>query len=104
MPVLTFAFDTHISPFRTTTAAAKPGFAYTGANFSKQEAKLVQGTERGKIRQGMKVRVVQKQDQASGRLTEGIVRDLLTKSPTHPHGIKVRLESGIVGRVKEVLD
>jgi uncharacterized repeat protein (TIGR03833 family) len=52
----------------------------------------------------MKVRVVQKQDQASGRLTEGIVRDLLTKSPTHPHGIKVRLESGIVGRVKEVLD
>lgn len=64
----------------------------------------MQGTERGKIRQGMKVRVVQKQDQASGRLTEGIVRDLLTKSPTHPHGIKVRLESGIVGRVKEVLD
>lgn len=64
----------------------------------------MQGTERVKIRQGMKVRVVQKQDQASGRLTEGIVRDLLTKSPTHPHGIKVRLESGIVGRVKEVLD
>lgn len=64
----------------------------------------MQGTERSKIRQGMKVRVVQKQDQATGRLTEGIVRDLLTKSPTHPHGIKVRLESGIVGRVKELLD
>lgn len=64
----------------------------------------MQGTDRSKIRQGMKVRVVQKQDQATGRLTEGIVRDLLTKSPTHPHGIKVRLESGIVGRVKELLD
>jgi uncharacterized repeat protein (TIGR03833 family) len=64
----------------------------------------LQGTERSKIRQGLKVRVVQKQDQATGRLTEGIVRDLLTKSPTHPHGIKVRLESGIVGRVKELLD
>lgn len=64
----------------------------------------MQGTERSKIRQGLKVRVVQKQDQATGRLTEGIVRDLLTKSPTHPHGIKVRLESGIVGRVKELLD
>jgi uncharacterized repeat protein (TIGR03833 family) len=67
-------------------------------------AKLLQGKERNKIRQGMKVRVVQKQDQSTGRLTEGIVRDLLTKSPTHPHGIKVRLESGIVGRVKELLD
>ncbi len=67
-------------------------------------AKLLQGTERSKIRQGMKVRVVQKQDQATGRLTEGIVRDFLTKSPTHPHGIKVRLESGIIGRVKELLD
>lgn len=64
----------------------------------------MQGTERSKIRQGMKVKVVQKQDQATGRLTEGIVRDLLTKSPTHPHGIKVRLESGIVGRVKELVD
>lgn len=64
----------------------------------------MQGTDRNKIRQGMKVRVVQKQDQATGRLTEGIVRDLLTKSPTHPHGIKVRLENGIVGRVKELLD
>lgn len=64
----------------------------------------MQGTDRSKIRQGMKVRVVQKQDQATGRLTEGIVRDLLTKSPSHPRGIKVRLESGIVGRVKELLD
>jgi uncharacterized repeat protein (TIGR03833 family) len=49
------------------------------------------------------VRVVRKEDQRSGALTEGVVRDLLTKSSYHPHGIKVRLESGIVGRVKEIL-
>ena len=47
--------------------------------------------------------VVQKQDQRSGNLTEGVVQTLLTKSPHHPHGIKVRLESGIVGRVKEIV-
>lgn len=52
----------------------------------------------------MRVRVVRKADQPTGALTEGIVRDLLTKSPTHPHGIKVRLEGGVVGRVKEILD
>jgi len=52
----------------------------------------------------MQVKVVQKQDQSSGKLTEGIVRDILTKSASHPHGIKVRLQSGIVGRVKEILD
>jgi len=47
--------------------------------------------------------VVAKEDQRTGRLTEGVVKDILTKSPTHPHGIKVRLESGIVGRVKDIL-
>lgn len=61
------------------------------------------GSIRANIRAGVRVRIVQKQDQQTGRLTEGIVRDILTKSPTHPHGIKVRLESGLVGRVKEVL-
>ena len=61
------------------------------------------GTERSKIRPGLEVDIVQKQDQRSGVLTRGIVRDILTKSPTHPHGIKVRLETGEVGRVKEVL-
>ena len=61
------------------------------------------GEKRADIRPGMTVRVVQKQDQRTGKLTEGVVRQLLTKSPTHPHGIKVRLESGIVGRVKEIL-
>lgn len=50
------------------------------------------------------MKIVQKQDQHSGKLTEGIVRDVLTKSPTHPHGIKVRLQSGIIGRVKEIMD
>ena len=60
------------------------------------------GIEREKIKEGMKVRVVQKQDQSSGKLTEGIVSRILTKSPSHPHGIKVMLEDGIVGRVKEI--
>ena len=59
-----------------------------------------QGTTRVDIRVGQKVAIVVKQDQRSGRLTEGVVRDILTKSATHPHGIKVRLESGLVGRVK----
>ncbi len=64
----------------------------------------MQGTNRAEIKVGARVKVVQKQDQRSGRLTEGVVRDILTKSGLHPHGIKVRLESGIVGRVKEILD
>ena len=61
------------------------------------------GQDRSQIRPGMKVRVVEKQNQRSGTLTEGIVQRLHTKSPNHPHGIKVMLENGIVGRVKEIL-
>ncbi len=61
------------------------------------------GRNRSDVRVGARVRVVQKQDQRAGRLTEGIVLDILTKSGMHPHGIKVRLESGIVGRVKEIV-
>jgi len=61
------------------------------------------GNNRTDIRLGSRVKVVQKQDQRTGTLTEGIVRDILTKSAIHPHGIKVRLESGMVGRVKEIL-
>lgn len=57
-----------------------------------------------KIRPGLQVRIVLKKDQRSGKLTEGIVKNILTKSPTHPHGIKVRLESGEIGRVKEILE
>jgi len=64
----------------------------------------MKGTNRAEIKVGVRVKVVQKQDQRSGRLPEGIVRDILTKSGLHPHGIKVRLESGIVGRVKEILE
>lgn len=60
--------------------------------------------DRCSIRAGLRVKVVRKEDQANGRLTEGVVKDVLTKSPTHPHGIKVRLESGVVGRVKAVMD
>ncbi len=60
------------------------------------------GKNRADIRIGAHVKVVQKQDQRTGRLTSGIVKDILTRSATHPHGIKVRLESGIVGRVQEI--
>ena len=60
------------------------------------------GTKRVDIHIGLKVSIVLKQDQRSGKLTEGIVRNILTKSPTHPHGIKVRLENGLVGRVKSI--
>jgi uncharacterized repeat protein (TIGR03833 family) len=63
----------------------------------------VKGQNRSDISAGMRVKVVQKQDQRTGALTEGIVRNILTKSPHHPHGIKVRLEGGIVGRVKDIL-
>ncbi|TCK92567.1 putative repeat protein (TIGR03833 family) [Natranaerovirga hydrolytica] len=62
------------------------------------------GSIRDNIKQGTKVRVVQKQDQRSGKLTEGVVLKILTNSYTHPHGIKVMLVGGIVGRVKEILD
>jgi len=61
------------------------------------------GKKRTDIKPGAHVRIVQKQDQRSGILTEGIVKDILTHSPTHPHGIKVRLENGAVGRIKEIL-
>lgn len=60
------------------------------------------GNQRAGIKPGMKVTIVLKADQQSGRLTEGVVKDILTNSPTHPHGIKVRLMSGQVGRVKEI--
>lgn len=61
------------------------------------------GKKRFDIKQGQKVKIVLKQDQRSGKLTEGIVKDILTNSPTHPHGIKVRTTSGDVGRVQEIL-
>ena len=64
----------------------------------------ISGQRRDEIKPGMTVEIVLKKDQRSGNLTRGVVKDLLTKSPTHPHGIKVRLEDGQVGRVKGLLD
>jgi uncharacterized repeat protein (TIGR03833 family) len=61
------------------------------------------GRRRADLAPGTRVQVVQKQDQRSGALTEGIVGEILTSSPTHPHGIKVRLVGGVVGRVKAIL-
>ena len=64
----------------------------------------MEGSDRGNIKIGTRVSIVEKQNQRSGELTEGIVKDVLTKSSNHPHGIKVRLEDGTVGRVKEILN
>lgn len=61
------------------------------------------GQDRMTIKPGDVVLIVLKQDQRSGKLTKGVVKDILTRSPTHPHGIKVRLEDGQVGRVKQIL-
>ena len=60
------------------------------------------GNKRVDLKPGIKVKIVLKKDQRSGKLTEGIIKDILTNSPSHPHGIKVRLDSGDVGRVKEI--
>ena len=61
------------------------------------------GKKRFNIKQGLKVNIVLKEDQRSGKLTSGIVKDILTNSPIHPHGITVRLQDGQVGRVQEIL-
>ena len=65
---------------------------------------LKSGTERKNIKPGVRVNIIQKPHQRTGQLTEGIVKDILTKSPVHHRGIKVRLENGIIGRVQEVLE
>jgi len=61
------------------------------------------GNNRANLKPGLRVRIVLKKDQPTGKLTEGIVKEILTRSATHPHGIKVRLVSGAVGRVKEIV-
>jgi len=63
---------------------------------------MADGARRADIRPGLRVSIVLKKDQRNGNMTEGVVKDILTNSPTHPHGIKVRLQSGEVGRVKKV--
>ena len=60
------------------------------------------GNERSSVKPGARVSIVLKADQRTGKLTEGIVKDILTNSTVHPHGIKVRLENGQIGRVKEI--
>lgn len=65
---------------------------------------MLDGNLRKNITIGIEVEVVQKQNQQSGKLTVGIVKKILTNSPNHPHGIKVMLESGIVGRVKTIIE
>ena len=64
---------------------------------------MTDGQNRKDIHAGLEVAIVLKQDQRTGKLTEGIVKDILTKSATHPHGIKVRLTNGVIGRMKNVL-
>jgi uncharacterized repeat protein (TIGR03833 family) len=66
--------------------------------------KVMSGPNREKIARGMQVLIVMKKDQRTGKLTKGAVKDILTKSRSHPLGVKVRLESGQVGRVKEILE
>ena len=61
------------------------------------------GTNRANLKPGLRVRIVLKQDQPTSKLTEGVIKEILTRSPTHPHGVKVRLVSGEVGRVKEII-
>ncbi len=65
---------------------------------------MLDARKRSNVTVGLFVEVVQKQHQRGGELTEGVVSKLLTKSPNHPHGIKVQLESGIVGRVKNIIE
>ena len=65
---------------------------------------MMNGTNRVDIKSRLRVLIVLKKNQRSGKLTEGIVKDILTKSPTHPHGIKVRLEGGEIGRVKKIIE
>ena len=68
-----------------------------------EEGEHMDGMRRADLAKGTRVRVVQKQDQRTGKLTEGIVQDILTNSAQHPRGIKVRLADGIIGRVQEII-
>jgi len=76
-----------------------------GGFYDKRGGELVSsGTNRADIRAGLRVAIVLKKDQRTGTLTEGVVRDILTKSPYHSRGIKVRLADGQIGRVQQILD
>jgi len=73
-------------------------------NLSNSRPDCGDGKRRSDIRPGICVDIVQKQDQRTGKLTRGVVREILTGSPTHPHGIKVRLTTGYVGRVSLIIN
>jgi uncharacterized repeat protein (TIGR03833 family) len=77
---------------------------YARSSICKRKKLNMNGATRDNIKPGLEVLIVLKKDQSTGKLTKGIVKDILTNSPTHPHGIKVRLQSGEVGRVKEILE
>jgi uncharacterized repeat protein (TIGR03833 family) len=85
------------------SAVRGPGFMAVNIGYYSQRVWDMDGKNRADIKPGAHVRIVQKRDQRSGNLTEGIVLNILTNSPTHPHGVKVRLINGVVGRVKEIL-
>ncbi len=69
----------------------------------RDNAYMNDGNQRHNIRAGLEVEIILKQDQRTGKLTRGIVKDILTRSPQHPHGIKVRIETGEIGRVKTII-
>ena len=69
-----------------------------------RQSEAMNGQNRKDVKPGLTVEVVLKQDQRTGKRTRGVVRDILTKSSQHPHGIKVRLETGEVGRVQEIIE
>jgi uncharacterized repeat protein (TIGR03833 family) len=72
--------------------------------FFANKIKIMDGRKRSDVRVGQLVNIVLKEHQRTGELTEGVVKNILTKSGVHPHGIKVRLETGEVGRIKEILE
>jgi uncharacterized repeat protein (TIGR03833 family) len=88
---------------KTDTIAKKQFSTRMHINHKRQEQRMQPNQQRSQIKPGSHVKIVLKQDQRSGKLTEGTVKEILTNSPTHPHGIKVRLMDGKVGRVQTIM-
>jgi uncharacterized repeat protein (TIGR03833 family) len=91
-----------MGPFGSQRTEKKVGKENSG--IPKQKVRLMNGIKREDLKPGDQVKIILKEDQRTGELTEGYVKDILTKSPKHLHGIKVRLVTGEVGRVKELLE
>lgn len=100
---LTFCSLFTLRPCDKQVSPAEPCYTDSQTGNERWEDLQMDGKTRKNITPGLKVSIVLKQDQRTGKRTEGIVKDLLTKSPQHPHGIKVRLEDGQIGRVQEIL-